>query len=825
MKILMRTSARTIKATENQQNLLQKKYRASPLKESPRDMCVTACPRPCLSQPFGVVCTPASSVKSNVRSFRTATGKEKQWGEGTVTRDEVERVFVFCAGATVAEWLACSPPTEANRVQSLAGSPDFRKWESRWTMPLVGGFSLRSPVSPAPSFRRRSVVSTSITPISSQDLAVKSCPNIFTHLLFILENESRRFPPLTLSRTDDEPTCCTRDCCRPTEESWRRKAEGCDPGARSRKTARLPPSKLGPFVILKQISASGLVAAMVWHCTGVSIALKVAVLPACRAGSPQGCVPVDALGGALDRRGRLAGEQLASYLHLLGPASLHHVTQVQHHGHRRLTAAAAAAVRVGHAEAHHSRVDAQLFAALVVSVSAQLHREKVLGKGSAIAFVRNPSKHAAGVISKNHGKPKSGWSDRESNPGRPECESISPFTVPMLAVADFNSHWSLCWLVASPSSNTCHLGSPRTPITPEIQSAEDQELTSPNRRVWRWRYARRHAFVNLRPLLVLQPSPSLARAGWRKGTALGNVRLVISVVVWRLCTRFPTFISGWCVTYLGCGRLWVRIPVDITGRNHVMSIPIQHSTNHVMSISIQHSTNHVMSIPIQHSTNHVMSIPIQHSTNHVMSIPIQPPTNHVMSIPIQPSTNHVMSIPIQPSTNHVMSIPIQHSTNHAMSIPIQHSTNHVMSIPIQPSTNHVMPIPIQHSTNHVMSIPIQHSTNHVMSIPIQPSTNHVMSIPIQHSTNHVMSIPIQPSTNHVMSIPIQPSTNHVMSIPIQHSTNHVMSIPIQHSTNHVMSIPIQPSTNHVMSIPIQPSTNHVMPIPIQHSTNPGGDPR
>ncbi|KAJ8871135.1 hypothetical protein PR048_027439 [Dryococelus australis] len=40
--------------------------------------------------------------------------------------------------ATVVEWLACSPPTKANRVQSPAGSPDFRKWESCRTMPLVG---------------------------------------------------------------------------------------------------------------------------------------------------------------------------------------------------------------------------------------------------------------------------------------------------------------------------------------------------------------------------------------------------------------------------------------------------------------------------------------------------------------------------------------------------------------------------------------------------------------------------------------------------------------------------------------------------------------
>ncbi|KAJ8867515.1 hypothetical protein PR048_031317 [Dryococelus australis] len=45
-------------------------------------------------------------------------------------------------GAAVAKRLACSPPTKANRVQSLAGSlPDFCMWESCRTMPLFGGFS------------------------------------------------------------------------------------------------------------------------------------------------------------------------------------------------------------------------------------------------------------------------------------------------------------------------------------------------------------------------------------------------------------------------------------------------------------------------------------------------------------------------------------------------------------------------------------------------------------------------------------------------------------------------------------------------------------
>ncbi|KAJ8890959.1 hypothetical protein PR048_010468 [Dryococelus australis] len=83
-----------------------------------------------------------------------------------------------------AERLARSPPTKANRVQSPAGSIDFRKWESCRTMPLVSGFSRGSPVSPAPSFRRRSIY-TSITLIGSQDLDVKSIAQITSLTLLI----------------------------------------------------------------------------------------------------------------------------------------------------------------------------------------------------------------------------------------------------------------------------------------------------------------------------------------------------------------------------------------------------------------------------------------------------------------------------------------------------------------------------------------------------------------------------------------------------------------------------------------------------------------
>ncbi|KAJ8894549.1 hypothetical protein PR048_007206 [Dryococelus australis] len=45
------------------------------------------------------------------------------------------------------------------------------------------------------------------------------------------------------------------------------------------------------------------------------------------------------------------------------------------------------------------------------------------GMESAMAFVRDPSQHLPGVISGNHGRPKSGWLDRGLSPCPPECES------------------------------------------------------------------------------------------------------------------------------------------------------------------------------------------------------------------------------------------------------------------------------------------------------------------------------------------------------------------------------------------------------------------
>ncbi|KAJ8880463.1 hypothetical protein PR048_016933 [Dryococelus australis] len=76
-----------------------------------------------------------------------------------------------------------SPPTKANRIESQAWSPDFRKWESCLTMPLIGGFSRDLPFPPPLHFRHRTIFA-SITLIGSQDLVVESRPNLFTSFHF-----------------------------------------------------------------------------------------------------------------------------------------------------------------------------------------------------------------------------------------------------------------------------------------------------------------------------------------------------------------------------------------------------------------------------------------------------------------------------------------------------------------------------------------------------------------------------------------------------------------------------------------------------------------
>ncbi|KAJ8881089.1 hypothetical protein PR048_017562 [Dryococelus australis] len=61
-------------------------------------------------------------------------------------------------GATVAERLACSPPNKGDPGSILGRvTPDFGMWEFCRALPLVGGFSQGSPVSPILSFRRCSI--------------------------------------------------------------------------------------------------------------------------------------------------------------------------------------------------------------------------------------------------------------------------------------------------------------------------------------------------------------------------------------------------------------------------------------------------------------------------------------------------------------------------------------------------------------------------------------------------------------------------------------------------------------------------------------------
>ncbi|KAJ8896980.1 hypothetical protein PR048_002326 [Dryococelus australis] len=76
----------------------------------------------------------------------------KSWKETAISQVNSPSPFPFSTytqGAAVAERLARSPPTKANRVQCPAGSPEFRKWESCGTMPLVGRFSRDPPFPPA----------------------------------------------------------------------------------------------------------------------------------------------------------------------------------------------------------------------------------------------------------------------------------------------------------------------------------------------------------------------------------------------------------------------------------------------------------------------------------------------------------------------------------------------------------------------------------------------------------------------------------------------------------------------------------------------------
>ncbi|KAJ8890742.1 hypothetical protein PR048_010251 [Dryococelus australis] len=128
-------------------------------------------------------------------------------------------------GAAVAARLASSPPTKANRVQSRPGqrmlASGNRAGRCRWSAGLLGDLP---PPMPPPQFRRLSIF-TLITLISSEDLAVKSSPNISIQtgvanrehvrghirtngigIVIVADNRRMTHFEIALSSSDCEPT-------------------------------------------------------------------------------------------------------------------------------------------------------------------------------------------------------------------------------------------------------------------------------------------------------------------------------------------------------------------------------------------------------------------------------------------------------------------------------------------------------------------------------------------------------------------------------------------------------------------------------------------
>ncbi|KAJ8878510.1 hypothetical protein PR048_019088 [Dryococelus australis] len=101
----------------------------------------------------------------------TAEGSQPTEDPASSQEEADTRIILHAkhTGAGVAERLTWSPPTKANWVQSPAGSlPDFCKWESCWTMPLVDGFFGDLPF-PPPFHSSGSPYSLYFTLIGSQD--------------------------------------------------------------------------------------------------------------------------------------------------------------------------------------------------------------------------------------------------------------------------------------------------------------------------------------------------------------------------------------------------------------------------------------------------------------------------------------------------------------------------------------------------------------------------------------------------------------------------------------------------------------------------------
>ncbi|KAJ8890621.1 hypothetical protein PR048_010130 [Dryococelus australis] len=136
-------------------------------------------------------------------------------------------------GAMVAEQLACSPPTKAIWV-----TPDFCMWELCQTMPLVGGFTLGSLVSPYLSFRHCSIL-TSITLIGSQNLSMLRAVQISCHFwdtlcksgLTLQGSAWSLFPNAEFSWFRCNPPA---PCLKGRRRDWSREREGIFPGREDR---------------------------------------------------------------------------------------------------------------------------------------------------------------------------------------------------------------------------------------------------------------------------------------------------------------------------------------------------------------------------------------------------------------------------------------------------------------------------------------------------------------------------------------------------------------------------------------------------------------
>ncbi|KAJ8866335.1 hypothetical protein PR048_032178 [Dryococelus australis] len=106
-----------------------------------------------------------SGLRPTVAVAKTYTIQRHDGNTARLARRSDEALGVRVSVARIAPSLldlgraTTSPPTKANRVRFPAGSlAGFRLWESCRTMPLIGGFSRVSPVSPAIAFRRCSIL-------------------------------------------------------------------------------------------------------------------------------------------------------------------------------------------------------------------------------------------------------------------------------------------------------------------------------------------------------------------------------------------------------------------------------------------------------------------------------------------------------------------------------------------------------------------------------------------------------------------------------------------------------------------------------------------